>query len=329
MAPRRRWLAAILLVTTTVIGAGCTLPFSSPSVVTASAVFSNVGDLAGGASVEMADIPVGHVTAITLDGTQARVTMVVNRSAHVPADVSAHLQRTTVLGERYIALVPNSPGPSGPLLGNGTVIAHAVVVPGIQQFLSSGASVIGAVNATDLADLIATGAQGFGGQSQNLRQLLDGFATVLHGYAGRTATIRSLINSADQLTSSLAPSSAQNAQAITTLSQTTGMLATQSTRLENLLQSLNDLSIQGRSILESFIPEINTNLSGLASTAQALQASESSLAQFIHYLPGHNATLKSVVANNDLQTLNDFITCGLPGGGANPAIPSQTCGGAG
>ena len=255
--------------------------------------------------------------------------MVIDQSADVPAAVSAQLRRTTLLGEQYIDLVPDHASGPQPRLRNGTLITHTSVIPGIEQLVSAGASVFGAVNSTDLAELVATGSQSVGSESQNLRQLIDGFATVIHGYAGRTATITQLITTADQLTVSLAPASGSDAQAITTLSQTTGVLATQSQRFENLLQALNDLSVQGRGILESYLPQINLDLSGLATTAQALQASETDLGKFIDALPGHNAATKATTVNSELQVLDDIIVCGLPGGGANASIATQTCGGAG
>ncbi len=318
-------MAAVLAMTAT----SCNLPMSSPATLRASASFSDVGDLAGGAPVELADIPVGHVTSITLDHGRARVGMVIDRSADVPAAVQAELRRTTLLGEQYIDLVADRPGAAQPALETGAVITRTSVVPGIQQLVSAGAAVFGAVNTTDLSDLIATGAKGFGGQGQNLKQLLDGFAAVVHGYAGQTATIQSLVTTADQLTASLAPGAGADAQAVTTLSQTTGMLATQAGRFENLLQSLNDLSVQGRGVLESYLPQINDDLAGLASTTQALQASEGDLGRFIDGLPGHNAAVKGATVDNELQVLDDIIVCGLPGGGANATIATQTCGGGG
>jgi phospholipid/cholesterol/gamma-HCH transport system substrate-binding protein len=323
-------LGAVAVALVVAVGsAACTLPFQSPATLTATARFSDVGDLASGAPVELADIPVGHITAITLHGQRAQVSMVINRSAAIPSAVSAQLRRTTLLGEQYIDLVPARSGAGQPLLQSGAVITRTSVVPGIEQLVSAGASVFGAVNSTDLADLVATGAQGFGGQGQNLRQLLDSFATVAHGYAGQTATIQSLVTTANQLTASLAPNAGQDAQAVTTLSQTTGMLATQSGRLVNLLQSLNDLSVQGRSLIETYLPQINQDLTGLAATTGALQASESDLGKFLDGLPGHNAATKAATVNSELQVLDDIIVCGIPGGGANASIASQSCGTAG
>ena len=262
---------------------GCGLP-SGPATVTTSAVFGDVGDLAGGAPVELADIPIGHVTSITLDGTAGEGGHVRDRrrptsrrtsppsSAGRPSSASS----TSTWWRRRPA-----PGRARARLVDGSTIAHAEVVPGIEQLVSSGSAVFGAVNTSDLAQLVATGAQGLGGEGQNLRQLLDELGTVVHGYAGRTATIEQLVDHAEQLTASLGPSAQADAQAVSTLADTTAVLARQSDRLESLLQSLDDLSVQGRSLLEAYLPQIDDELHGLAVTAQTLQSSEQDIGGLI------------------------------------------------
>jgi len=322
---RRRRLALVLLMVGGLAVAGCNLPFQSPATVTASAKFADVGDLSNGASVQMASIPVGHVISIALVGTVAKVTMVINQSADVPQNLSVQLRRTSLLGEQYVDLIPDNANPGGPMR-TGEVIADTSVQPGIAQLLSAGATVIGGVNSTQLADLVANSAQGFGGQGNNLRSLLDSLSTVIHGYAGRTSSIQSLITNTDQLSSTLAPEAVQNAQAIATLSQTTGVFANQSNRLVSLLQSLNDLSVQSSSILSSYTPQIDDQLTGLAATVHSLQLTESDVGGFLQFLPGHNAALQEVTRDNQVQILTDLIICGLPGGGSNSSEPAFTCG---
>ena len=321
---RRLRLVLLLLVAGGLAVTGCNLPFQSPATLTTSATFADVGDLSNGASVQMASIPVGHVISISLVGNQAKVGMVLNQSADVPQNLSAQLRRTSLLGEQYVDLIPNPSNPGGPMR-TGEVIGDTSVQPGIAQLLSAGATVIGGINSTQLADLVANSAQGFGGQGSNLRSLLDSLSTVINGYAGRTSTIQSLITNADQLSATLAPEAAQNAQAISTLSQTTGVLANQSNRLVTLLQSLNDLSVQSSSILSSYTPQIDDQLTGLAATANSLKATENDLGSFLQFLPGHNLALQQVTRDNQVQILTDLIICGLPGGGSS-SNPAFTCG---
>ena len=329
----RRWPRSVGRVlgglgAATLLGAGlaaCT--GSGPGTITASAVFSDVNQLANGAQVEMADVPVGQVTSITLDGIRAKVTMAINPRAHVPGDVTAVLDQTSVLGENFVNLEPPKHG-SAALLADGATIAHTSVAPQAEQLVGAGANLFQAIPTGDLAAVIDAGGQGFAGQAAALRQLLNDLSMVAAGYAGQTGQITSLIDNLAQLGSGLAPSAQQDAQAISNLAQTTAVLAQESGRFTQLLQSLDGLSIQGRSILETYFPQITDQLTALASTSQELAQHQQDLAGLLKYLPVHNHTASTVTVDNYLQVLNNIIVCGIPGGGGNDSSPAATCNGA-
>ncbi|MGH9109265.1 MAG: MCE family protein [Acidimicrobiales bacterium] len=304
---------------------GC-LVGSAPTV-TVRAVFSDVGTLASGAQVKLADVPVGHVTGIGLAGSRARVTMSIDRSAHVPADVVAKLARATILGERYIELdIPAHR--RAPLLADGATIARTAVVPGVERVIGESAQVFGAISTAELSQIIAAGGQGFIGQAASLRRFLNDISAVTAGYASRTAQIRTVVQSLDQLGTTLAPTSGPDAQAISTLSQTVSILASDATRFESLLQSLDDVSVQGNSILSTYFPQVTDQLRALGAVSAQLAEHQQDLANLLRYLPEHDATMSSVTRNDFLQILNNLIVCGIPGGGSSPT-PAFTCNGAG
>lgn len=321
------------LVLAVIGGLGCALGAcgtGGAGTITAQAVFPDVNQLVSGAQVEMADVPVGHVTAITLDGTRARVTMVISRTAHVPADVTAVLDQTSVLGENFVNLEPaHGRAHADILLGDGARITRTKVAAEAEQFVGAGTSLFQAVPTGDLAAVIDAGGQGFGGQAAALRQLLNDLSTVVAGYAGQTGQITQLVDNLDQLGSGLAPGAQQDAEAITNLAQTTVVLAQESGRFAQLLQSLDKLSSQGRSILETYFPQITDQLQALAATSGALAQHQQDLAGVLKYVPLHNATAQAVTVDNYLQVLNNVIVCGIPNGGEDPGSPAATCKGSG
>lgn len=293
--------------------------------ITASATFSDVSDLVAGAPVQYANITVGQVQAINLKNDAAQVVLSIQPSADVPANVTAELRQTTILGEHYVSLVAE--GPSQGTLRNGAVITKTEFVPGIQQLVQSGASVFGAVNGAQLAEIIDTGAQGFGGQSAALRQLINDFNTVLSGYASRSTQIESIINNLNAFNAQLAPDAQPDAQAVSNLAQTTQILASQSTQFNQVLQSLDDLAVQGKSLLDTGLTQTEDQINALSAVAQQLAAHQTDLATVLEELPGHNSALSGLVVNNFAQVLDDVIVCGLPGGGSGNTADS-TCGGA-
>ncbi|HVX23234.1 MAG TPA: MCE family protein [Acidimicrobiales bacterium] len=317
MSRRARTVALVLATAAVGAGlAGCGLG-GSPPAVTVKAVFSDVEDLNNGAQVQMADVPVGHVTAIDLDGDRAEVTMALDQGAHVPADVTAELDQTTVLGEYYVNLVPPRGAANGEPLANGATIARTSVVPGVEQVIGAGAQVFGSVSTSQLAQIVAAGGQGFDGQAASLRQLLDALSSVTAGYASRTGQITTVVDSLDQLGSSLAPNAGADAQAITNLSNTVSVLATQADRFDSLLQSLDDVSTQGHGLLATYFPQITDQLQALDAVAHQVAVHQQDLAQLLEYLPLHDATMSTVARQDYLQVLNNLIVCGIPDGGSD------------
>ncbi|APC92180.1 MULTISPECIES: outer membrane lipid asymmetry maintenance protein MlaD [Francisella] len=76
------------------------------------AEFKNVGSLRTNASVKVAGVEIGRVTKITLEksynGFMAVVTMSINSDKKIPANYSASIAMSGILGDNYIALSPSN-----------------------------------------------------------------------------------------------------------------------------------------------------------------------------------------------------------------------------
>ena len=320
-----RAVAGVLVGTATL--AGCGGP-GTPGPRTATAVFSDVDNLADGAQVQLAEIPIGRVTSIALEGDKAKVTMELSRSARIPANVTAALSQTTILGDQFIEMeVPKSDAPAGavPQLRNGAVIAHTTIVPDVEQLVQAGAQVFGSVSTTELEQIIAAGGEGFAGQEASLKTFLSDLSSVAATYAQHTSQFSTAINGMNQLTATLAPSSGATANTLTTLSKTVAILAQQSSQFETLLQSLDNLSIQGRQILETYYPQIVTQLQALAAVSGQLSQNQGDLAGILRELPANDSALPSSVRADYLQLYENIIVCGLPDGGEDDSSPAFTC----
>lgn len=86
---------------------------------TVTANFMNVGQLKVGAPVKMAGVRIGSVTSIQLVNMQGQVTMAIGkRFDEIPADSSAAVFTSGLLGDQYIAVKPgsgiNPDDPTGP-----------------------------------------------------------------------------------------------------------------------------------------------------------------------------------------------------------------------
>ena len=77
------------------------------------------------ADVKVRGVVVGRVAAIHADGSGARLTLAIDRSAlkRIPAGVTAQMLPTTLFGERFVALVPPADAPAG----GPTLAAHSTI----------------------------------------------------------------------------------------------------------------------------------------------------------------------------------------------------------
>ena len=263
---------------------GCSMGGGS-SQRTATAVFNDVGDLANGAQVQLADVPVGSVSNIALDGNQAKVTLTFDNDVRIPADVSAAIARTTILGDQFVQLnVPKSQTGAGaataPQLADGAVITKTSTAADVEQFVAGGRERLRRhLDDRARADHRRPAGRASPARPRRSRPSSTNLDAVATTYSQHTAEITSAVNGLNSLSSTLAPASGTTATALDNLTKTVQILAQNSQQFETLLQSLDNLSTQGRSLLENYYPQIVTQL-------QTLQAVSSQLAQHQSDLAG-------------------------------------------
>jgi phospholipid/cholesterol/gamma-HCH transport system substrate-binding protein len=86
--------------------------------------FEDVLNLVPQAAVRVNDVPVGRVKKVSLPkgAWQAEVTLIVNGDVHLPANATANLEQSSLLGEKYIKLAAPATAPSPQPLTDGAVI---------------------------------------------------------------------------------------------------------------------------------------------------------------------------------------------------------------
>ena len=298
---------------------------SSDGNLQATTVVDDVADMAKGAPVMFADVTVGSVSDISLtDDNRAELTLSIDEDANIPADVIAKVRRTSVIGEKFVALEPMK-GAGEAALEDGATIADSEVVPDFEQLVGSGTALLGAVSANELALLLDEGARGFGGNGQDLRTLLEGLDTVMASYASRSETIASLVRSIDAFAASVGPHADAHAEALANLAEATRILAEERVALMDLLHRLRDLSLEGRRILDTHMERMQRQLNGLRVITDVLRERQRELGLLLENIPIHNETTSTALVDDYAQVLNDIILCGVPGGGEDPSSPLNSC----
>lgn len=319
---------ALLLGASSLLG-GCSLLGGDDDSITVTATFDDVADMAPGAPVQMADVRIGNVTGIDLDGSATRATLelTIDESAGVPAEVTGRVRRTSPLGEKFVELRPTSTAGGQELLADGDVVAETEVVPDFEQLVASGTDVFGALGASQIATMLNEGAAGFGGQGSRISQVLTDLADIAEGYRTRTGALTRLIVSVEELASTTGPAAQAHAEAIAHLADTTRILDEESDELLDLLDAISRVSRENSDLLQTHFERIGRQLEGLRSVTTAVAREQEAVARILQNGSTHNEALRLGTNGDFAQVLNDFVLCGLPGGGDQPGDPVNSCSG--
>lgn len=262
--PRRRTRVATLLVVALFALTGCglqslqDLPLPGgaalgPEPYAVTAQFTNVVDLVPNNSVRVNDVPVGVVREISLapDGWTAQVVVEVNGAVVLPANSTARLRQTSLLGEKFVELMPSPTDPPQGRLAAGTVIpadrtdvgAQVEEVLGALSLLLNGG---GVEKVQTIARELNAATTGNEAQLRSLLQNLDQFVGTLDR---QKADIVRAIDSLERLSRTLVDQRARIANVIDNLGPGLDVLNQQRGLLVGTLQSLNRLSDVGTDVI--------------------------------------------------------------------------------
>ena len=257
MSPRLRRL--VMGVAAFAVAGGVSACGSDSMTVTA--VFDDVGDLQPRHSVQVADVRVGRIKGITLtDDFKARVALSIDPDAKIPADSTALVRTTSLLGEKFIEIRPDGEPDEGPFLRDGAVIDETAEAPELEFVAQDFVTVLGAVNASDIATLAETGAEAFGGRGPELRSLIEDLSTISSTFASRSSQITDVIDNFDRTAGTLAAGSGDVDQLLRNLSTTSQVLADNRQRTITALDQLSRLAAVQNSVLGRYRSDIDRQI---------------------------------------------------------------------
>jgi len=130
--------------------------------------FNNASGLVVDSGVKIAGVDVGSVESLAVDFDVAVAVLEIRKDAGIRADVLAQVRSRSLLGEKYVALTPQSV--DSPLLVDGGEIKSKASVE-IDDLVAALGPLLSEVNPEDVAELVgslATLASNLGGESQSL-----------------------------------------------------------------------------------------------------------------------------------------------------------------
>jgi len=193
-----------------------------PGSFVVKAQMPDVANLQQNARVRVSDVSVGTVTNIERQGWHALLTMSLNGDVDLPANATAKLGQTTILGSLHVELGPPTDAPPQGRLHDGSLIplSRGGAYPTVEQTLAA-------------LSLVLNG----GGLGQ-VQDITEAFSTA---FRGREKDLRSLIEQLDKFTASLNDQKGDIIAASESLNNLVGQFAAQQPVLDRALESIPDV----------------------------------------------------------------------------------------
>ncbi|MEV5539340.1 MCE family protein [Saccharopolyspora shandongensis] len=251
--------------------------------------FADVLDLVPNAGVRVNDVPVGRVSTIGLapDSWQAEVTVQVNGDVKLPANATARLRQSSLLGEKYVELAGPPEGQSGAgRLADGALIGldRTGRNPEVEEVLGALSMLLNGGGVAQLQNITKELNAALEGRESDVRGLLSNLDELVAGLDAQRDDITRALDSINRLSARLNEQRGSIDTALRDLEPGLRVLNEQRTQLVTMLQSLDELSGVGTDVVNKSRDDLVHNLNQLAPALNQLAAAGESLPKSLEVL---------------------------------------------
>ncbi|MFI7606255.1 MCE family protein [Micromonospora sp. NPDC049366] len=218
---------------------------------TVTAEFTDVLDLVPQAAVKVDDVTVGSVEKISLAGWTARVRLRLDRSVKLPANATAAVRQSSLLGEKYVTVAAPPTGAASERLGDGDVIPLSRTRRGaeVEEVLAALGLLLNGGGLAQVRTITTELGQALDGREPAVRDALRQLDTFIGGLERQKADLVRAIDALDRLTDRLGRQREVVGGALDSLAPGLTVLADQRAQLTDALTALGELGRVGSRVV--------------------------------------------------------------------------------
>lgn len=232
--------------------------------------------------VRLNDVIVGHVSSIELEGLHARVNFELADDVVVPAQTNVEIRQTSLLGEYFIALVPQGTGRLEP--GSVIPVDRTRRAAELETIVAQAGDLTAQVNIDNIDRILATLDEGLGDDPEAVGDLFESMARTASSLGELQGDVVATIDAVDALSARLAPETGRLTTAIDRFADGAEALAAANDGIPTLVSQLNratdslagtlqrnrDRLVGATPIIRTTLQEAVDNLDNLASVLTGL-----------------------------------------------------------
>ncbi|BCB88214.1 hypothetical protein Psuf_055270 [Phytohabitans suffuscus] len=301
------------------------------------AEFADVLDLVERAAVKVDDVTVGSVEEISLDGWTAKVRLRIGRDVRLPANATAAVRQTSLLGEKFVAVSAPATEAARGTLADGATIPLVRTKRGaeVEEVLAALGLLLnggGLAQLKTINEELGTALDGREAEAKDALRQLDAF---VGGLDAQKADLVRAIDALDRLTGRLNRQKAVVGDALDALGPGITVLARQREQLTAALNALGDLGKVGNRVVEASKDDTVASLRALQPILDQLAEAGDALPRSLDFMLSYpfppNVTGAivgdfvnlSITADLDAATiLSNLVVAAPPPANAAPRGPS-------
>ncbi len=215
-----------------------------PGSFSIQAQLPDVGNIQQNSRVRVGDVNVGTVTKIERQGWHALLTMTLNGDVELPANSTATIGQTSLLGSLHIELAPPKNEPPQGRLHAGSLIPLTAgrVYPTTEQTLATVSMLLNGGGIGQIQDITKSLSTAFTGRESDVRSLIEQLNIFITNVEDQTQDIIDATDSLNNLVSQIAVQEPVLDKALKTLPQALSVLSDQRDHLADALDELGKFS---------------------------------------------------------------------------------------
>ncbi len=247
----------------------------------------DVDNIEQNSRVRVGDVNVGTVTKIERQGWHALVTMRLNGDVQLPANATATLGQTSLLGSLHIELAPPTDAPPQGKLHEGSLIplASSGKYPSTEQTLAALALLLnggGIGNIQDITDALSTA---FSGREDDLRSLIEQLDKAIGYLDDQKDDIIAATDSLNNLVGQFAAQKPVVDKALKTIPDALAVLKDQRNNLSDALAQLGKFSALAADSVDQTKDALVQELKDLGPVLESLANAGPALTRALSFLP--------------------------------------------
>jgi phospholipid/cholesterol/gamma-HCH transport system substrate-binding protein len=258
-----------------------------PGAYTVQAQMPDVDNIEQNSRVRVGDVNVGTVTKIERQGWHALVTMQLNRDVELPANATATLGQTSLLGSLHIELAPPKDAPPQGKLHEGSLIplASSGKYPSTEQTLSAIALLLNGGGIGNIQDITEALSVAFTGREDDLRSLIEQLDKAIGYLDDQKHDIIAASESLNNLVGQFAAQKPVVDKALKTIPDALAVLKDQRNNLSDALAQLGKFSALAADSVNQTKDALVQELKDLGPVAQSLADAGPALTRALSFLP--------------------------------------------